>query len=31
MYDRFEVDDRVGEGSAVEGLEGRLECKEEER
>lgn len=28
--DRFEVDDRVGEGGAVEGLAGHLECREEE-
>lgn len=28
---RFEVDDRVGEGGAVEGLAGNLECGEEER
>jgi len=28
--DRFEVDDRVGEGGAVEGLAGNLECGEEE-
>ena len=28
--DGFEVDDRVGEGGAVEGLAGYLECREEE-
>ena len=29
--DRFEVDDRVGEGGAVEGLASHLERREEER
>jgi hypothetical protein len=29
--DRFEVDDHVGEGGAVEGLAGHLECREEKR